>query len=113
MDAAIWIDPARMGGKPCLYGTRIDVDTVVNVVWHHGVQYFLDDYDSDSRRNVLACCVWWVQDCRLDSRDRAEVRHANAWAEWAFEAHQVLRDADAATAASIPDPPMKPASWHR
>lgn len=104
--AAIWIDPARMGGKPCLYGTRIDVDTVVNVVWHHSVQYFLDDYDSDSRRNVLACCVWWVQDCRADSR--AERRQRDAWADWAFEAWKVLRNADAVTAALIPDPPITP-----
>lgn len=76
--ALIWIDPARMSGAPCIYGTRIPVDVIVDYVAHSGVDEAMVDYELD-RRTVVLTCAWWTLNYSAESD--AEV--VSAWLKWA------------------------------
>ena len=90
--AAIWIDPARMGGKPCLHGHRLPVSHVaLNIDAEGSVDAYMESYgiDPSERRNVLCAAAWWVlnssrrykhhRELRKRWRDWAEVTWHNAW----------------------------------
>lgn len=87
MTAAIWIDPSRQEGHPCLNGTRTGVDTLARYVAHMGVNDTLIAFEipAERRRDVLVCVAWWV----LYGRYLAGVHNrktrllADAWFTWA------------------------------
>lgn len=45
----VWINPERMSGEPCFYGTRVPVQNLFDYVdAGHTIDQFLDDFDGVS-----------------------------------------------------------------
>ena len=105
-DAAIWADPARMSGKPCLHSTRIPVATVVHMVAHAGIDDFQRGYGPIPHRTALVACAWW---CRfMTPEDRYEVAIGHAWRRWVDDSRPYLSPGTDAAAADCPHPPLVP-----
>ena len=96
-DPAIWIDPGRMSGQPCLYGHRLPVEHVAtNISFYSGssfhsdsVSAYMDAYgiDAGERRNVICCAAYWVLNSKGGPRWMREIRTAwKSWAETTWEA---------------------------
>lgn len=51
----IWSDPARLGGTPCFYGTRVPVKTLFDhLEAGDSLEVFLEDFPSVSREHAQA-----------------------------------------------------------
>lgn len=51
----ITMDPARMGGKPCIRGTRVTVGTIVGLVAeNHTTEEILEAYPYLDREDIRA-----------------------------------------------------------
>ena len=60
----VWINPARVSGTPCFFGTRVPVQTLFNcLAAGQKLDEFLDDFDGVSREQAeavlrfAACCL--------------------------------------------------------
>ena len=107
--AAIWIDPSRMSGEPCLTGTRIPCETIARYVAHEGMERTQQAYElgHGHRRAILVACSWWTLNITPDTED--DERLVRYWRTWARNAWKDLwHDTQAATDA-ISDPPQVPA----
>jgi uncharacterized protein (DUF433 family) len=104
-DAAIWIDPARQCGAPCIYGTRIPVETIALFGVYDGVDRAMSAYGI-TRRQVLVACAWWTLniDDTVDTLTDSDLIR-DEWYEWAEHAWQTLTPTTDETAAGTPDPP--------
>jgi uncharacterized protein (DUF433 family) len=71
--AAIWVDPGRCGGTPCIAGTRLTTPAIAWLVWKHDVDRVLDLYPELTRTQVRVAC-WYDARC-------GTARHP--WREWA------------------------------
>lgn len=105
----VWIDPARRSGEPCIGGTRVPVDMVVNHVWQRGVDSAMDTWCLD-RAQVLHAC-WYAGAgfvTRLHGKGGQYVARRGPWrkrwADWARAVHGSLwhQNLD-----DIPDPPTE------
>ena len=83
VSAALWIDPCRMGGQPCINGTRIPVYAVAEVLYDHGHAEVFAIWPDLTERDVLVAC-WWHA-----TSDR---KWWKRWGAWADSAHGLLRD---------------------
>ena len=51
----IWINPSRVSGTPCFYGTRVPVSTLFNcVAAGETLDMFMDDFEGVTREQALA-----------------------------------------------------------
>jgi uncharacterized protein (DUF433 family) len=51
----IWINPARVSGAPCFYGTRVPIKTLFDCLAHgHAMEEFLDDFEGVDREQAEA-----------------------------------------------------------
>lgn len=51
----IWINPARVSGTPCFYGTRVPVSTLFNcIAAGETLDQFMDDFEGVTREQALA-----------------------------------------------------------
>jgi uncharacterized protein (DUF433 family) len=51
----IWINPKRVSGTPCFFGTRVPVATLFNcLAADETLEQFLDDFDGVEREQALA-----------------------------------------------------------
>jgi plasmid maintenance system antidote protein VapI len=92
---AIWLDPGRCGGDPCIYNTRIPVDTITGYLVHQGMEAVLEAWNV-TREHVLVA-VWFA--ARYGSR-----KERRLWKAWAA-AHQGAMWASEYD--KIPDPPRE------
>jgi uncharacterized protein (DUF433 family) len=106
-DEAVWIDPARHSGDPCIGGTRIPVHAVIEMVWRDGVDAATDTW-SISRTQVLHAC-WYAAVINVvhvyAPRGGWNTRRGPwraRWGDWAEKVHGQLWHNDTA---DIPDPP--------
>ena len=54
LDEAIWVDPQRMSGTPCFRGTRVPVQSLIDLLeGGESIDQFLELYPSITRRQVL------------------------------------------------------------
>ena len=54
LDEAIWVDPRRMSGTPCFRGTRVPVQSLMDLLeGGETIDQFLELYPSVTRRQVL------------------------------------------------------------
>lgn len=54
-DSFMWVDPERMGGTPCFYGTRVPVKTLFDyLAAGDSLETFLDHFPSVKREQTLA-----------------------------------------------------------
>jgi uncharacterized protein (DUF433 family) len=91
-DAYIWVHPGRLGGKPCIGGTRIPVATVTRYVrGGGGIQAAQTAHPELTRTQVLLAC-WHAAVCG----------DAPEWAAWAEEQGGALW---AGLFDEIPEPP--------
>lgn len=87
--AAIWIDPARRDGTPCLNGTGLTCQWVAERLAVDGAESTLTDISyidhGITRRDVLVAAAWWVN--RGWHIDPPEYDIAcdllDEWADWA------------------------------
>jgi uncharacterized protein (DUF433 family) len=50
----IWINPERMHGEPCFYGTRVPISTVFDCLASgQTLEEFLDDFEGVSREQAI------------------------------------------------------------
>lgn len=50
----IWINPHRMGGEPCFYGTRVPVRSMWDYLEvGHTLDYFLDQFPGVDREQAI------------------------------------------------------------
>lgn len=51
----IWINPERVRGTPCFYGTRVRVSTLFNcIAAGETLDQFMDDFEGVTREQALA-----------------------------------------------------------
>lgn len=51
----IWIDPQRMGDKPCFKGTRVPVESLIDwLAANYSLDEWLDNFPSVSREQAQA-----------------------------------------------------------
>ncbi len=66
----IKLDPAIMGGKPCIRGTRVTVGTVVGLIAAgHSIEEVLEAYPYLTREDVqeaLSYAAWRSEEVELD-----------------------------------------------
>lgn len=53
--AAIWIDPGRQGGQPCVYGSRVPVVTLVETADADGDEVALAAFPGVTVEDLAAC----------------------------------------------------------
>ncbi len=54
LDAVVWVDPERMSGAPCFRGTRVPVQSLIDLLeGGETIDQFLELYPSVSRQQVL------------------------------------------------------------
>ena len=59
LQARIWIDPARCGGKPCIRGHRIWVSLIVDLLAAGASEdEILADYPGIERADIRACLAY-------------------------------------------------------
>ena len=52
---AVWVDPKRMSGAPCFRGTRVPVQSLIDLLeGGETIDQFLELYPSVTRQQVLA-----------------------------------------------------------
>ena len=50
----IWINPERLGGTPCFYGSRVPIKNLFDYLESgHSLGEFLDDFDGITREQVV------------------------------------------------------------
>jgi uncharacterized protein (DUF433 family) len=55
LDRSVWVDPERMSGAPCFRGTRVPVQSLIDLLeTGETVDQFLQLYPSINRDQVLA-----------------------------------------------------------
>ena len=85
--AAIWIDPGRVSGRPCLMGTRLYLEHPAHHLAHpdYTLGMYRDDYDLNeddlSDRDILAAVAWWVLNDRSRTKFDRQIR--KEWRKWA------------------------------
>lgn len=83
-DAAVWIDPARRSGDPCIGGTRLPVDTIIEAAWRNGVPAAIDTWEV-TRAQVLGACwyaaTYGTRRWRKRWHDWATVNHGAMWGD--------------------------------
>ncbi|MGD9688316.1 MAG: DUF433 domain-containing protein [Phycisphaerales bacterium] len=48
---AVWINPARMSGTPCFFGTRVPVKNLFDYLKRgHSIPEFLDEFPSETEK---------------------------------------------------------------
>ena len=101
-DAYIWVHPGRLGGKPCIGGTRLSVDTVTRYVRYvvGGVEAARTAYPYLTRTQVLTAC--WYQ------ASYGPMPYRRRWAAWAAEHGQAMWSGSFDV---VPDPPDEVAVW--
>lgn len=97
VEVAVWVDPRRQAGQPCVYGTRVPVTTVVDGLWIWGTAEEVADAYDLTRAQVIAVAVTVALNPALDAV-------AGAWHQWASEHAEHWR---AGRWAEIPDPPSQ------
>jgi len=51
----VWINPARLGGTPCFYGTRVPLKNLFDYLESgSSLDRFLDDFDGVTREQAMA-----------------------------------------------------------
>ena len=54
LEEAIWVDPRRMSGTPCFRGTRVPVQSLIDLLeGGETIDQFLELYPSITRQQVL------------------------------------------------------------
>jgi uncharacterized protein (DUF433 family) len=107
--AAVWVDPGRRFGSPCVGGTGLGVEFVVGLVWVEDVATVMAEYNL-TRSQVLGAC-WFVAAYGVDSVadqmngkfKRWGSQWPKRWAGWASEYGRRLAEGDD----TVPDPPRK------
>lgn len=79
LDLCVWVDPARMGGKPCVGGTRIPVDMITAYVADGMYDELRAGWEEITERQILVAC--WHAGIY---GDRPE------WWDWAMDAERLL-----------------------
>jgi uncharacterized protein (DUF433 family) len=74
--AAVWVDPGRRSGEPCLYGTRIPVDTIVRCTWARGAEFTMANWLVTASQVFGAC--WYVA-------VHGKRKWRKRWGPWAAE----------------------------
>lgn len=55
LDQAVWVNPQRMSGTPCFRGTRVSVQSLIDVLeGGETIDQFLNLYPSITRQQVLS-----------------------------------------------------------
>ena len=55
LEEAVWVDPERMSGSPCFRGTRVTVQSLIDLLeGGETIDQFLELYPSVTRGQVLA-----------------------------------------------------------
>lgn len=55
LEQLVWIDPERMGGTPCFYGTRVPVKNLFDYLeGGQSLETFLDDFEGVTREQADA-----------------------------------------------------------
>ena len=55
LEQLVWIDPERMSGVPCFYGTRVPVKNLFDYLeGGQSLETFLDDFEGVSREQADA-----------------------------------------------------------
>jgi uncharacterized protein (DUF433 family) len=50
----VWVDPGRMGGKPCFRGTRVPVSSLFDYLeGGHPLEEFLEDFPTVKRTQAV------------------------------------------------------------
>ena len=101
-EAAVWINPARMGGQPCIYGTRLSVEQVAGIVWEHGVDEVTNGWDV-TRHQVLVACWYAVAFAEMYPHQARRGPWRRRWGAWAEGAERWLRGGDE----TAQDPPQR------
>lgn len=95
--AALWIDPARLGGTVAMTGTRLGAEWAADYVWAGMLDELRQGWDYVSDRQILVAC-WWVA-------THGTRKWRKRWGSWADDAFMAL----ASRRGPLPDfPPANP-----
>jgi uncharacterized protein (DUF433 family) len=53
LDQIVWADPGRMSGTPCFRGTRVPVQTLIDLEGNATLEQFLDGFPSVTREQAI------------------------------------------------------------
>lgn len=59
-EAAVWVDPGRRSGEPCIYGHRIPTEMVARLVWAHGMDTVRQGWPYLTDDQILGACWYEV-----------------------------------------------------
>jgi uncharacterized protein (DUF433 family) len=79
----ITVEPGKLGGRPCIRGLRISVETIVRLVaagW--SFDEILQDYPQLEREDITAALEYAAESMNVHiPEDLAEVAEAGAWVQ--------------------------------
>lgn len=91
------IDPAVMGGAPCVAGTRVDLETLAGRVWA-GERVDATAADLDVTRGDVLLACWWSTSSTTGAwwarTGPASQRRQLRWRRWARDAKDALAGGD-------------------
>lgn len=59
-DAAVWVDPGRQGGSPCIFGSRMPTEQVAHLVWDGGIETVHRGWPYFTDQQILGACWYEV-----------------------------------------------------
>lgn len=95
-EACVWVDPARVGGNPCIYGTRINTRMAAMAVWDSGIDHALESWPHLTPGLLRGAC-WY------EARYGAP-KLRKAWAGWLDDWSDAMWHSDWE---NVPDPPRR------
>jgi uncharacterized protein (DUF433 family) len=60
VDAAVWVDPGRRSGEPCIGGTRIPTHMIASLVWDGGFELVRQGWPYLGVEQILGACWFEV-----------------------------------------------------
>ena len=66
----IWTSPARRCGKPCIKGTRIDVETIVGCLQQWSIERIKHEFPPLTTRQVWAAISYYTRNRKRFTRKR-------------------------------------------
>lgn len=56
----VWMNPARMSGAPCFYGTRVPIKNLFDYLrGGDSLETFLEDFEGVKRDHAIQILDWW------------------------------------------------------
>jgi uncharacterized protein (DUF433 family) len=78
LPAVVWVDPRRMGGQPCVYGTRLTTSQVAHMVAEYGIECVHEGWPYLTDEQIEGAC-WFERTYGSKRKKSTASERMDAW----------------------------------